>query len=160
MLKNLINKGKIGRGTKVWKAILVVRDAEVVGSNPVASTTWQGQPRRSFTDLRGSFFCSEVTCRHGSLDESTKNSYFAFLSVFLSLWFHQKQFWLFSSGIICKNSSYKVCYSKLLGERLRLKVPYEKAQGRLLGVMQPKNFSYEKAQDGAFSGKVSIKRLH
>ena len=25
-------------------------------SNPVASTTWQGQPRRSFTDLRGSFF--------------------------------------------------------------------------------------------------------
>ena len=25
-------------------------------SNPVASTTWQGQSRRSFTDLRGSFF--------------------------------------------------------------------------------------------------------
>ena len=32
----------------------------------------------------GFFFCSEVTCRHGSLDESTKNSYFAFLSVFLA----------------------------------------------------------------------------
>ena len=71
---------------EAWLSLVerCVRDAEVVGSNPVASTTWQGQPRRSFTDLRGSFFCSEVTCRHGSLDESTKNSYFAFLSVFLA----------------------------------------------------------------------------
>ena len=43
---------------EAWLSLVerCVRDAEVVGSNPVASTTWQGQPRRSFTDLRGSFF--------------------------------------------------------------------------------------------------------
>ena len=53
---------------EAWLSLVerCVRDAEVVGSNPVASTTWQGQPRRSFTDLRGSFFArSNEPCVDG-----------------------------------------------------------------------------------------------
>ena len=47
-----------------------------------------------FMALTVLFTVGAIVClvTKGLLAESTKNSYFAFLSVFLSLWFHQKQF--------------------------------------------------------------------
>ena len=46
---------------EAWLSLVerCVRDAEVVGSNPVASTTWQGQPRRSFQISGVLFFAAK-----------------------------------------------------------------------------------------------------
>ena len=151
------------RGRKILQTLRARSQADKGFFGHIRRMPRQWAKSEAFANLSAWLIASHPkrTCRHGALHHKAvcrhvssalspraywpsplRTLILRFCRCFLSLWFHQMLFWLFSSGIICKNSSYKVRYSTLLG------------------VMQPKNFSYEKAQDGTFSGKVSTKRLH